>query len=411
MKVAGLITEYNPFTQGHAWHLAKARELTGADYCVAVMSGDYVQRGEPAIFAKHARTRMALAAGVDAVFELPVDTATGSAEFFAAGAVSLLDSLGCVDTLVFGSERGEIEPFLRLTPLLCREDSHFQEILRRGLRGGLSFPAARARALREICKGEFPSHDQELLDSPNNILGLEYCKALYRQGSAISPLTVKRQGAGYHDPSLEPESFPSASALRRLLRPEEKKAPQFPEALESLIPASLHPLYKELLGSGGPLFGEDFSLLLFTKILERDARELEAIWDLSPELASRIKRLSPSFSGWTSFTAAVKTRDLTQTRVQRALLHLLLDLRGWQPPAWARLLGFRRESAPLLSAIKRQSKIPLITKLADARELLSPEAFCQLEKTAGASQLYQAVYSHKYGLPFVHEYQKQLEIL
>ena len=107
----------------------------------------------------------------------------------------------------------------------------------------------------------------------------------------------------------------------------------------------------------------------------------------------------------------MKTRDLTQTRVQRALLHLLLDLRGWQPPAWARLLGFRRESAPLLSAIKRQSKIPLITKLADARELLSPEAFCQLEKTAGASQLYQAVYSHKYGLPFVHEYQKQLEIL
>lgn len=411
MKVVGLITEYNPFTRGHAWHLEKSRELADADYCVAVMSGDYVQRGEPAIFSKHVRARMALAAGINAVFELPVDTSTGSAEFFAAGAVSLLESLGCVDTLVFGSEHGNMEPFLQLAPLLAKENSHFQESLRLNLKNGLSFPAARAQALTEIFGGTLSDQCRDLLDSPNNILGLEYCKALYRQNSSIRPLTIKRQGAGYHDISLKENHFPSASALRHLLQPDPENLSRASEVLESFVPESLHSLYRELLCEGGPLFPEDFSLLLFTRILEKNEQDLQVIWDLSPELASRILRLAPGFSGWNSFISAVKTRDMTQTRVQRALLHLLLDLRSWQAPTYARLLGFRRDSTPLLSEIKKTSRIPLISKLANASEVLSSQALSQLKKNTSASQLYQAVYSQKYHLPFIHEFQKQVEIL
>ena len=205
--------------------------------------------------------------------------------------------------------------------------------------------------------------------------------------------------------------MPSASALRHLLQPDPANLSRASEVLESFVPESLHSLYRELLCEGSPLFPEDFSLLLFTRILEKNEQDLQVIWDLSPELASRILRLAPGFSGWNSFISAVKTRDMTQTRVQRALLHLLLDLQGWQAPTYARLLGFRRDSTPLLSEIKKTSRIPLISKLANASEVLSSQALSQLKKNTSASQLYQAVYSQKYHLPFIHEFQKQVEIL
>ena len=405
MKTAGLITEYNPFTRGHALHLEEARRITGADFCIAAMSGDFVQRGEPALFSKHLRTEMALRSGVDAVFELPVDTASGSAEFFAAGAVFLLTALG-TDYLVFGSEAGEIAPFLELSELLLEEPPLYREALKCGLQKGLSFPAARIQALTLLGKKELSFDPAVFLSTPNNILGVEYCKALRRIKSPLLPVTIKRTGAGYHDPCLDSSRLSSASALRKLLL-----SRRYQEALPSQVPSCTLPVYEKAMKDGGPLTSKDFSLLLFARLLENDTEDLTRILDLSPELAARIRRLQNQFLDWPSFVSLLKTRELTQTRIQRALLHLLLNIETWKEPSFARLLGFQKSSAPLLSHLKKKSTLPILTKLADASSVLSDDAAKELALTTHASQLYQAVFSQVYKKPFLHEYQKQVVIL
>ena len=214
MKIAGIIAEYNPFHTGHAYHIQKTRELTGADYIVVVMSGDFVQRGAPALYSKHLRTRMALLGGADLVFELPATHACESAEFFAQSAVGLLDGLGCVDVLSFGSESGDIEPFLKLGAFLATETPEYQNLLKEYLKKGESFPKARSLALQELLS-DTDTDTGTFLQTPNNILGVEYCKALCRRNSPIRPFTVKREGNAYHEESLK-EQFPSASAIRAL---------------------------------------------------------------------------------------------------------------------------------------------------------------------------------------------------
>ena len=214
MKIAGIIAEYNPFHTGHAYHIQKTRELTGADYIIVVLSGDFVQRGAPALYSKHLRTRMALLGGADLVFELPSTHACESAEFFAQNAVGLLDGLGCVDVLSFGSESGTIEPFLKLGSFLSAETPEYQNLIKKYLKKGESFPKARSLTLQELLS-DTDADTGIFLQTPNNILGVEYCKALCRQNSTIRPLTVKREGNAYHDNSLNGQ-FPSASAIRAL---------------------------------------------------------------------------------------------------------------------------------------------------------------------------------------------------
>ena len=175
--ITGIIAEYNPFHNGHAYQIEQARLLTGCDFLVVVMSGDYVQRGAPAVFDKYTRARMALACGADLVLELPVACSCASAEFFASGAVSLLDGLGCVDFLCFGSESGNLQSLMEPARILAKESPVFQEALRRGLSLGLSFPAARKEAFRACAS------NPDILDLPNNILGIEYLKALLQRES------------------------------------------------------------------------------------------------------------------------------------------------------------------------------------------------------------------------------------
>ncbi|MFQ9151713.1 MAG: nucleotidyltransferase family protein [Blautia sp.] len=175
MKVTGIIAEYNPFHQGHAYHLSRARELTGADRILVVMGGNFMQRGEPAIIDKYTRTEMALRNGADLVLELPAASATGSAEYFAEGAVELLDASGVVNELCFGSELGELEPLEKAAELLLEEPEDYQELLRTELKKGKTFPEARETALSAFLP------EQSLLASPNNILAIEYIKALKRR--------------------------------------------------------------------------------------------------------------------------------------------------------------------------------------------------------------------------------------
>ena len=201
MKTAAIIAEYNPFHKGHRYQIEETRKATGADYILVLMSGDFVQRGEPAIYNKYIRTRMALLGGADAVLELPVLYATSSAEFFAEGAVTLLDHMQMVDFLSFGSESGKLEDFLSLAELLNRKEATVLSTVNELLRQGLSYPKARSRAV-SLLFPEYSSADAAFFSSPNNILALEYCKTLKKLKSSIKPFTLLRKGSGYHDPFL-----------------------------------------------------------------------------------------------------------------------------------------------------------------------------------------------------------------
>lgn len=218
MKVVGIVAEYNPFHNGHRYHIEEARKCTGADFVVVVMSGDFVQRGEPAVIDKYHRTEMALSQGADLVLELPAAFACASAEYFATGAVSLLHALGCVDTLCFGSECGHLDLLEEIADLFIQEPSEYKEYLKTALKSGYSFPAARDEALKEYFAEDLVKTAQiaSVLSAPNNILGIEYIKALKVLGSSIRPVTITRMGQGYHETTFS-DSFCSATALRRLL--------------------------------------------------------------------------------------------------------------------------------------------------------------------------------------------------
>ena len=386
MKVTGIIAEYNPFHQGHAYHLSRARELTGADRILVVMGGNFMQRGEPAIIDKYTRTEMALRNGADLVLELPAASATGSAEYFAEGAVELLDASGVVNELCFGSELGELEPLKKAAELLLEEPEDYQELLRAELKKGKTFPEARETALSAFLP------EQSLLASPNNILAIEYIKALKRRKSSIRPLTIQRLGS-YHGEDGQPagaphtvsgnlpESFASASTIRCQLHTLEKQIvtsceqPAFGSLMTALakeLPPSSFGLLKDVLLADRLVQAEDFSLPLHYRLMQaKEPLEFSVYLDVSEELSRRIYSLRQEFTGWNAFLDLVRTRQYTRSRVSRALLHILLDIRQEEvlPPTHLRVLGFRREASDLLSEIKKKSRLPLITKAAGHPEL------------------------------------------
>lgn len=402
MKIVGLITEYNPFHAGHLYHMQQARELTGADYCVVLMSGSFVQRGEPAIFDKYRRTKAALLAGADLVLEMPVAFSTASAHEFAAYGVALLSAIG-VDAVVFGSECGQIEILKQAAYALNHESVEFQERLRKGLKAGLTYPQARAKAL------EMEDTWASVLSSPNNILGIEYLRAAEDLHSPMKFYTISRKGSGYHEDTLADANFPSASAIRGIIRNSLSKDKDLLDILASHLPAVTHPAYTGAV----PVFVDDFSELLNAAVLQMQATF--SIADLSPELAARLAKPPYCPLSFEERIQALKTRQLTYTRVSRALLHLVLgmreeDISRWKDEGYAlyvRILGFRRQSSPLLSCLHKKSSIPLITKMADAAQNLSPSALALLEQEVYASHLYQTVRMKRGGV-FQNEYTEGL---
>ena len=382
--------------------MQQARELTGADYCVVLMSGSFVQRGEPAIFDKYLRTKTALLAGADLVLEIPAAFSTASAHEFAAYGVALLSAIG-VDAAVFGSECGQIEILKQAAYALNHESAEFQERLRKGLKAGLTYPQARAKAL------EMEDTWASVLSSPNNILGIEYLRAAEDLHSPMEFYTISRKGSGYHEDTLADANFPSASAIRGIIRNSLSKDKDLLDILASHLPAVTHPAYTGAV----PVFVDDFSELLNAAVLQMQATF--SIADLSPELAARLAK-PPYFPlSFEERIQALKTRQLTYTRVSRALLHLVLGMREEDISRWkdegyalyARILGFRRQSSPLLSCLHKKSSIPLITKMADAAQNLSPSALALLEQEVYASHLYQTVRMKRSGV-FQNEYTEGL---
>lgn len=410
MKTVGLITEYNPFHNGHAYHIEKAKMLTGADRVIVVMSGDFVQRGAPAVMPKHLRAESALLSGASLIIELPVCFATGSAEYFAQGSISLLNRLGCIDSICFGSECGDLHLLKEIAQILADEPIEYQTALKQALKEGASFPAARQEALN-IYSDKY----SEILASPNNILGIEYLKALAKIHSKMEPFTIKRIGAGYHDMDIDGQ-FSSATAIRSdiyQLADVNSSSESLPLThIQTQVPSSCHELMKKKYQTRYPVKADDFSLLLKAKLLSETAGSLSHYLDMSPELANRILRLRNDYLSFEQFCDLLKTKELTRSRISRSFIHVLLGITNdWltamkAPAPYARILGFRRDHADLLGILKRTSDIPLITS--PARAVLADTAYQMLELDIYASDLYESVITDLYGTPFHNELTKQI---
>lgn len=355
MRSVGLITEYNPFHNGHLHHLRESLRVADAEVSVAVMSGHFLQRGEPALVDKWQRAAMALAAGVDLVIELPLPWACSSAPDFARGGVQALTALGGVDALCFGSEAGELEPLQRCAEVLSAHAAEVAERTAELLREGVNYPQARARVLTGLLadKGD---HDQ--LAAPNNILGIEYLKALRQTGSTIKPLTIQRIGAGFHQTSVGAGNIASATGIRKRLADRQQ--------IDLLIPLpALGPL-REALQAGQNSSAERYATLLLAQIL-RAPDDLSDYWLVENGIENRLLAVAEQATDLEGLTAGIKTRQFTRTRIQRLLASILLGIKKTAAsqlfaagPRYLHLLAVSRSGEKFLAASRKQRSLPLL---------------------------------------------------
>ena len=394
MKIAAVIAEYNPFHNGHLLQLDTIRETIGADYIIVVMSGDFVQRGEPSIMDKYARCRVALACGADAVFELPVYFALGSAEYFAHGAVSLLDKLGVVDILHFGSECGDISLLWECARLIAKETDEYKRLLTFHLKEGKSYPLAISEAIKDL------SELSDVFTKPNNILAIEYIKALWQLKSTIIPLTLQRKGADFHSDILPTDGIPSANAIRKSLLDNTDNTLSH---LTSSVPfACLEALRQSKL-----LFQNDFSQILLYRLLQNIGldKRLECFYDISPELSNTISANTMRFSSFEDFAHLCKSKNFTYTRICRGFMHILLDMTQEHADLiktdgycnYARLLGLRTKSdkSELLHQIKKNASIPIITSPSKGMRQLTGSALISLKADIHAANIYESIKAQK----------------
>ena len=401
MNVTAIISEYNPLHKGHLYHIETARKETNADYAIAIMSGNFVQRGTPAITDKYIRAEAALRSGVDLVLELPTMYATASAEYFALGGVSLANTLGIVSHLSFGSEYGQADKIMEAARLLLEEPEEMKIPLKEALREGLSYPAARAYAVKV-------SHPElaDILEEPNNILGVEYCKAILKLKSNIIPHTLKRQGENYHSETMD-AGFASATGIRKLLG---NDSDENRTILESQMAPASYNLLKQQFGKT-PLTEDDLSMLLRYKLITENRAHLTEYFGVNRELSNRIYKHLNEFENFSSFAELLKTKNITRTAINRALLHILLDIKAEDVQDttkrgcvdYIRVLGFRKEAAGLLKEFSNLPEIPLITNLSAAPVL------CEID--IRADQIYQMCASQKYHTPYINEYQRKMLVV
>ena len=339
MKTLGIITEYNPFHNGHKYHLEKSKEISNSDAIICVMSGHFLQRGTPAIMDKWTRTRNAIENGVDLVIELPTVYSMNSAEFFAKGSVEILNSLNIVNTLSFGSENGNIEPFLKTGKIFSDEPKEFKSLLKKHLSDGIVFPKARELALKEYLE-----ENSVINSKPNNILGIEYSKAIFSTSSNIELKTITRTSNDYHDNTLT-GNISSATAIRNTI----KSNMNFND-IKNSIPKSTYDSFVK--NKDDLVFRDDFEDLIFYKIRSMNLTELKNTAMETETLEELILK--------------IKTKRYTYTRIQRILFKILLDIKKdniYHSPRYIRVLGFNKKGQNLIKQINEKSDIPVITNL------------------------------------------------
>lgn len=396
MSAAGIICEYNPFHEGHQFHIQQVREKTGADTVVALLNGNFVQRGEPAIVDKYIRTRMALEGGADMVFELPVRYGLSSAEDFARGGILALDTLSFIDFYCFGSEGVLQEKLVQAGHDLAEEPEHYKKQLGHYLREGYSFPAARERAYSDCA--ELTEEERGQLFMPNNTLGIEYIKAALRMGSSMKPVVIRRQGMGYHEElcgQQEGQGFLSATAVRGQIR-----KGNFVGLTEGAV---------ELLKKA-PCFlcSGDFWQMCSFAIRDRWDR-LEDIKDLSDELANTFRKNWYEAVSLDDFVNRCKTKNITMARVKRCVFQTLLGIKkescSEESLPYIRLLGMRRRAAENLKYVR---KTKVLGRLARDMEELDGRGRNKLLQDIKAADLYRTVTMAVSGQRLPEEFRRQV---
>ena len=345
--ILGIVSEYNPFHNGHLHHLQKSKELTKTDFSVVVMSGNFVQRGDTSLVNKWVKTEMALEAGVDLVIELPTVYAISSAENFADGAVKILNSLGVVDFISFGSEIGEIAPLNDVANILYQEPKEFSSLITAQLKSGLSYPRAREIALSQFFGNS--KRYSEILNNPNNILGIEYLKSLKKHRSHITPLTIKRDYSDYNSKQVK-KGIASATAIRTMV--------QNKKNVHYLVPYETYELLDKEINYGKIIS----SLSCFEKEIIYTLRrmtlsEIANLPDVSEGLENKIKMAANTCNKLDDLIKNIKSKRYTQSRIQRILLYALLNISSKDISSsrrvnpYIRVLGFNKHGKRIISAI------------------------------------------------------------
>ncbi len=414
MMVCACICEINPFHNGHEYLFREARRLTGADFLIAVMSGDFVQRGLPAICDKYARTSMTLNGGADLVVELPVVYATASADYFAQGAISAIVNMGIVTHICFGSECGDLDMLYSLAGLKSESDPGLH-ILSRGidpektknykitqlLKEGMSY----AKAYATVTGNEFASND---------MLAIRYLLSLAMAGSDIEPVCIKRIGGNYHDTGSE--SVSAASVRKKVFTK---------QSFAHLVPKYTYRTLDKIASVAFPVSPDDLSVQLYTiirRVIDEENvsdTELTDFMDVSDNIAGRIRSNIGQYTDLESFVSLIHSKDYTKGRIYRALLHILLDIRKEDYPEeleecntpYIRILGFRQSSVGLLSHLKENCMVPVISKAKDAGAILDEEAMHLFDLDTRAANLYDKACTFRFGKIPQHDYEREVVIL
>lgn len=384
MNTLGIITEYNPFHNGHKYHIQKSKEKTNTQFTICIMSGHFLQRGIPSIIDKWSRAENALKNGVDLVIELPVVYSLNSAEHFAEGAIKLLNATGITDCIVFGSESGTIDNFYKISEVYAKEPKEFIYKLKEYLSLGMSFPKARRKAL-----DDYLDKSIHLESKPNNILGIEYVKALYNTNSSIQAETIKRIKNDYNDLKLSGE-ISSATAIRENLRQKN----EVDSIKESVPPSTFKSLEKASF-----VFRNDFEDLIFYKIRSMSTNDLSEIHDVTEGLENRIKEKALVAENLDELILSIKSKRYTYTRIQRILFKALLNIKKTDiknEPRYLRILGFNQSGRKLIRMLNESSSIPVITNLKHYKpqDVIAKE---MIEKDILATDIYQLAKKRKTG--------------
>lgn len=373
MKATGIVVEYNPFHNGHKYHLQKTKELNPNNIIIAVMSGDFVQRGEPSIIDRWTKTKMALANGVDLVIELPVFYSSQSAEIFAKGAVGILEELKC-ESMVFGSESGKINELKRISTL--QESEEFKIKLKERLKSGDSYPTAHSSTMKEIL-GE-----SEL--NSNDILGLEYIKAIRYWKSSIIPMTLKREKVGYHDTNIVGD-FASATKIREHLKKNEE--------ISSIVTQESFNTLKEYSNF---TYMENFYPFIRYELI-KNSNNLSDIQDMEIGFENRLLENAIKSINYDEFFKSISNRRYTTGRVQRVLTHTLLALTTniteevKKSIPYVKVLGFNSKGREYLSHLKKFDNSKIITSYKKMNENFSPEVCSLIEFNERSSQIYRLI--------------------
>lgn len=366
MKVVGLIVEYNPLHNGHFYHFLQSKKITQADAVVIVMSGNFLQRGEPALVDKWARTEMALRMGADLVFELPYVYATQQAEYFAFGAISLLHRLPFVTDFTFGSESGAIDQLRRVAELLTTEPDALRDRIRAEVRLGKSYPRAYSDALQQ-----YATHvdvNPDLISKPNNILGLHYIISLLRLNSRIRVSTIRREKAGYHDLRFSDSRIASATSIRKAIF--EREQIDW-ETIKNFVPSFTYDILLREYENKGLVSWDSFFPYLRYAFLSHSPEQLKEIYEMEEGIENRFKTKVKLAQSTEHFVQLVKTKRYTWNRIQRMMLHTFLQftkkeahkLAFQQGPTYFRLLGYSEQGRALLNEYKKRLPLPLISAL------------------------------------------------